>query len=69
MKILILILSSFIYAYGQDSTQWETIRGLIGAADTCWNVGSIHAVNDSVSLQFRTNGAVIQRRKIYYKKD
>lgn len=69
MKIFILILS-FTYANAQtDTTQWETIRGLIGAADTCWKEGAIHTVNDSMSLQFRTNGAVIQRREFWYKKD
>lgn len=68
MKILILILS-FTYAYGQsDSTQWETVRVFVGVADTVWNIGSLLPVNDSVSIQFRSNGAVVQRREIYHRR-
>lgn len=72
MKILILILS-FTYAYGQSDsvivTEWQTIRVVIGAADTVWRVGEFHVVENTdnkIEVQFRSNGAVIQQRQRFY---
>lgn len=72
MKIIILILS-FTYAYGQtDSiTGWQTIRVLVGCADTTWRTGEFHAVQNTdnkIEIQFRSNGAIIQQRKKYIKR-
>lgn len=68
MKALILILS-LNYSPSDSVTEWKDIRVLVGAADTVWQVGQVLKVNGGLSVQYRSNGAVIQRREIYYKKD
>lgn len=70
MKVLLFILfCSFAYGQPDSVSEWETVRVLIGCADTTWRIGNFHpnGSTGTEEIQFRSNGVIVQVRYRYKK--